>query len=1178
MAEENSEGATGIKESIDNAVLSAAVLAAVIDPTIVIGEKGIIVYFNDAACNVFGMTQEEAVGCNVSQLMADEAHASHHDQYLKNYKSTGEKKMIGRNRIVTCKNKSTGSTWSASLSISEVTLHEKNFFVGTLRDVTEQIEREKLFRNVVDEAIDAIFTINEQGIITLVNQSAVKMFRYDSEADLLGQNIKILMPHKHASRHDDYIKKHLDTGIKKMIGTDRTVTAQRRDKTEFQCRLGLSKIVQGSNGKTNFVGLLHDLTHELAARNADARAELANKMRQQKSLFLASMSHEIRTPLNGIFGMLELLRSTELDPVQTEWLATCSRSAQSLTTILDDILLFSRADGGGITMERLSFNVRDTVEDAICVLASQTNDKPVDLVYTVSKKVPDRMLGDPTRLRQVMLIFLSNALKFTAVGHVALEVSVDGEDDSDSESDNEELADDGSKSSDTNDRQLKLKFEVVDTGIGMNKKQIKKLFQPFTQADHSTTRQYGGTGLGLSIADKLVSLMKGNIQVESRPNRGSTFAFTAMLETDPDSVKAGQYHVASDLHDSIPDSDLALLKDTHILSIDDNAVNTDYIVNLLNLLGCDVTGARSGVDGIEMAKLAALREDPYEVVLLDFAMPSMSGLEVAEIMASSQTISATNVRIVMLGSIDVHRNIAACPHVHGFTTKPIRRQPLIKMIIEQLKIKRGSFLRQLPREISVANGETAKAASKSNPQSDISQTNDQNSESTGPTPNPTDDAAGTGEVQHPGAKRPNPLNILYIEDNLINQKVIVGILSRWKCQVTTALNGLTGFEERTAKGCKDKYDLILCDLHMPMADGFQCVKMIREWERKNNVSQSKICAVTADANPETVEKCLSDSGGFDEFLAKPLRKNVLRDMVAKVCGEDRLPEESTPLTGMNGTKKVASLSSASAPTLQHTACTGGTHVLVVDDAPTMRLLLRKFLTEMGCFVSEASSGEMALELVKTSMSRDNPNHIEIIFCDMRMPPGMNGLETTRSIKMIPGAEEIPVIGMTADEVSGAELADARTTGMVSLISKPLGRSQLASFLAEHTGTLAVPSHYTGPTEQSHPVFDKEAAMELCQNDTSFLKSLLADMTSDLKTRKTALEISVQRKDCARVAEIAHNIKGMAGICGFKRLAKEANECQKSASVSDYMEVRSKSQKVLDQISMALNFVENSDDL
>lgn len=334
--------------------------------------------------------------------------------------------MIGRNRVVLAK-RADGTTWNASLSISECTLeNNQKYFVGTLRDVTEAMKREKLFQNVIHEAIDAIFTINEKGIITLVNKSALKMFGYEQE-ELVGQNISILMPEPHRSAHDHYIQTHLETGIKKMIGTDRTVTAMRKDKSEFKCRLGLSKI-EGNNtdDEVTFVGLLHDLSLELSAREADARAELADRMRKQKALFLASMSHEIRTPLNGILGMIELLRSTEMDAVQSEWLATCSRSAQSLTTTLDDILLFSRADGGGITLERLSLNVRDTIEDAVTVLASETNDRAIDLVYTVARSVPNYVIGDPTRLRQILLIFLSNALKFTQVGHVALEVSADG--------------------------------------------------------------------------------------------------------------------------------------------------------------------------------------------------------------------------------------------------------------------------------------------------------------------------------------------------------------------------------------------------------------------------------------------------------------------------------------------------------------------------------------------------------------------------------------------------------------------------------------------------------------------------------------------------------------------------------------------------------------------------------
>ena len=227
------------------------------------------------------------------------------------------------------------------------------------------------------------------------------------------------------------------------------------------------------------------------------------------------------------------------------------------------------------------------------------------------------------------------------VGHVALEVSINGEDDDsdnddDDDSDGEEnditergglddsipgVIDNSTRttmthstknSSKHSNNQVVLKFEVSDTGIGMSKKQIKKLFQPFTQADESTTRKYGGTGLGLSIAKKLVDLMNGKIHVDSRVGRGTTFTFTSIVEHDPDGRSSNPSN--SDMSDVVPPEDLALLKGTHILTIDDNAVNTEYLVNLLKQMGCDVKGARSGVDGIELAKLAALKEDPYEIL------------------------------------------------------------------------------------------------------------------------------------------------------------------------------------------------------------------------------------------------------------------------------------------------------------------------------------------------------------------------------------------------------------------------------------------------------------------------------------------------------------------------------------------------------------------------------------
>ena len=653
----------------------------------------------------------------------------------------------------------------------------------------------------------------------------------------------------------------------------------------------------------------------------------------------------------------------------------------------------------------------------------------------------------------------------------------------------------------------------------------------------------------MSIAKKLVELMQGDIVVESRPNRGSTFSFTSHMEKDPDGG------TGSDLHDTLPKEDLDLLKGTHILSIDDNAVNTDYLVNLLKMLGCDVDGARSGVNGIEMLKMAALREDPYEILLLDFAMPGMNGLEVAEIVHSSGTIMANSMRLIMLGSIDVHRSIAACPYVHGFTTKPIRRSPLIKMIVAQLKIKRGILIPPISRgPMSLQDTFTIRPSLSGE----------------------MDVAAHHGLDEFSAPKCLNPLSILYVEDNLINQKVIVSILSLWKCNVTTALNGIAGYEERVAHNGKKTFDMILCDLHMPSCDGFQCVKLIRDWEQKNNVPRIPICAVTADANPDTMELCLSKDGGFDEFLAKPLRKHALRDMVVKICGADRLGDARASFP--SSYTGLGALEPEQTPHEDKKDWSTGVHVLVVDDAPTMRLLLRTFLVDMGCHVSEAATGEDACQFVRRSFDKkDNPHPIELVFCDMRMPPGMNGIETARHIKMIPGAIKLPIIGMTADEVTNLELTEARGAGMVSLISKPIGRSQLTSYLAEYTSTLeGSPRRLLLTNEANLVEWNVPDALELCGDDPHFLATLLRDFAVDLAARREELCTSIQRKDCARVAEVTHDVKGMASICNFSALAHAAGECQQSAAANEYIEVKSKSKLVFDEISKAIKVAKEYD--
>jgi CheY-like chemotaxis protein len=254
----------------------------------------------------------------------------------------------------------------------------------------------------------------------------------------------------------------------------------------------------------------------------------------------------------------------------------------------------------------------------------------------------------------------------------------------------------------------------------------------------------------------------------------------------------------------------------------------------------------------------------------------------------------------------------------------------------------------------------------------------------------------------------------------------------------------------------------------------------------------------------------------------------------------------------------------------------------------MRLLLRTLLIDLGCVVSEAANGQDAVRIVSESLESDiNPNPIELILCDIRMPPGMDGIETTQLIKMIPGASNLPVIGMTADDVTNAALTEAVEAGMVSLVCKPIGKTELVTFLSEYTTTTGEASSSklssTACDDDSihHHVseqgsWDVQGALETCGGDPSVLAHLLGDLVMDLSSRHDELSSSVRSNDCSRVGEIAHNIKGMASICNFRHLAQAANECQQSASKCEYVEVRSKCQIVLDEITKAISVAKSFD--
>jgi two-component system sensor histidine kinase/response regulator len=631
-------------------------------------------------------------------------------------------------------------------------------------------EERRMLRALIDNVPDFMYVKDTKARFVVANASLARSMGAPSHEQLLGKTDRDFYPKELA---DGYWQDEQNVMRSKQALFAREEECSNEKGDKIFLLTTKVPLLDNRGEVTGIVGVGRNITERLKAERAMQKArDAAEAASQAKSEFLANMSHEIRTPLNGIMGMTDLALDTDLTTEQREYLETVKMSSDSLLTVINDILDFSKIEAGKIDLEEVDFNLRECLETTLKTLALRADEKGLELLCEIAPEVPEVVQGDGSRLRQVLVNLVGNAIKFTDKGEVALSVRLEVED---------------------GDDRL-LRFTVCDTGIGIPAEKQKLIFDPFTQADTSTTRKYGGTGLGLTISTRLVNMMDGKIWVESEVGRGTQFHFTVQFKH-----AGGKAPMATITPPEI-------LRGIKVMVADDNATNRRILEGMLRRWEMNVKSVEGGEHALTELSAAQKAGEPYTLILTDMHMPGMDGFKLIE--QIRQTPELSTATIVMLASAGARGDAERCRGlgVSAYLQKPIRQLELCEAITRVVAAREQKNTIPLVTHCSAPDSQAPSEA----------------------------------------------LRILLAEDNLVNQRLATRLLEKRGHRVVVAANG----REALAALEKESYDLVLMDIQMPEMNGMEATARIREKEKLTGRHQP-IVALTAHAMKGDQELCLA---------------------------------------------------------------------------------------------------------------------------------------------------------------------------------------------------------------------------------------------------------------------------------------------------------------------------------